>query len=80
MNSEQLDSTGKNTNFRVKSGKQRRSYLSSQRCSSGNITQKSKIQVLAKENTFLKSQFSNGNGIVGQQVKNSFNLRQTTTQ
>ena len=39
-------------NYRVKTSK-RRNYLGSQRCSSGNIAQRSKVTSLAKENVFL---------------------------
>jgi len=51
-------------NYRVKSTK-RRNYLGSQRCSSGNINQRSKVTSLAKENAFLSklSSFVSGTGV-----------------
>jgi len=41
-------------NFRLKSNTLKRAYLSSQRCSSGNIGQRNKVTSLAKENNFLE--------------------------
>ena len=38
----------------------RRNYLGSQRCSSGNIAQRSKVNSLAKENAFLGKLNNNG--------------------
>ena len=42
----------KNVSYRVKPNR-KRSYLHGQRCSSGNIANRSKVANLAKENSFL---------------------------
>lgn len=85
ITAESKSSNGKNPSYRVKMNK-RRNYLGSQRCSSGNIGQRSKVTSLAKENAFLGKLSSgiSGSGVpapqlmaIGQQTcpKQTFSLK-----